>query len=184
MSVRKVAVMGHPVLRKKAEPVDLKDIKSEKIQTLVQDMVETMFEYDGRGLAAPQIHESLQIVVMIWDFDEKKKPHLMCLINPEIKPETKEESAYWEGCLSVPGMRGKVSRPNKISVEAYDQHGKKLQFVAEGFAATVIQHECDHLLGKLYIDRMTDLSLLVFNREFSKFHANPDDEDTDEGDGE
>lgn len=176
--------MGHPVLRKKAEPVPVKEIKSEKIQALIQDMIETMFEYDGRGLAAPQINESLQIVVMIWDFDEGKKPHLMCLINPEIKFETDAETAYWEGCLSVPGMRGKVSRPNKISVSALDQKGKEVKFVAEGFAATVIQHECDHLLGKLYIDRMTDLSLLVFNKEFSKYHASPDDEIADEGDGE
>lgn len=181
MAVRKIAVMGHPILRKPAEPIALKDIKSEKIQQLLKDMIETMMEYDGRGLAAPQIHESLQVVVLIWDFDPKAKPHLMCLINPEIKPATKETSSYWEGCLSVPGMRGKVARPNKISVEAYDQAGKKVSFEAEGFAATVIQHECDHLIGKLYIDRMEDLSLLAFNREFSKFHASPDDEEMEEG---
>lgn len=181
MAVRKVAVIGHPILRKVAEPVPVKDIKSPQIQNLIKDMIETMMEYDGRGLAAPQIHESVQVVVLIWDFEPEKKPHLMCLINPVIKPITTETSAYWEGCLSVPGLRGKVSRPNKLSVEAYDQTGKKIEFTAEGFAATVIQHECDHLLGKLYIDRMTDMTTLVFNKEFGRFHAAPDDDTSEEG---
>lgn len=173
--------MGHPVLRKVAEPVPVKDIKSPPIQSLIQDMIETMMEYDGRGLAAPQIHESLQVVILIWDFEPEKKPQLMCLINPVTKPVTEETSTHWEGCLSVPGLRGKVTRPNKLSVEAYDQNGKKLSFIAEGFAATVIQHECDHLIGKLYIDRMTDMTTLVFNKEFGRFHAAPDDELSEEG---
>lgn len=173
--------MGHPVLRKVADPVPVKDIKSDRIQTLIKDMIETMFEYDGRGLAAPQIHESLQVVVMLWDFDAGKKPELRCLINPVIQSLTAETSSYWEGCLSVPGLRGKVDRPNRIAVEAYDSHGKKLEFNAEGFAATVIQHECDHLLGKLYLDRMTDLTQLVFNREFGRYHATPSDEVSGEG---
>lgn len=163
--------MGHPVLREVAKPVPVSEIKSEKIQGLLADMVETMSEYDGRGLAAPQIGESLQLVVMIWDFDANKEPGLLCLINPVIKPLTKENSTFWEGCLSVPGLRGKVSRPNKVQVEAYDQEGKKLSFVAEGFAATVVQHEVDHLLGKLYLDRMTDFSQFAFNREFQRYIA-------------
>ena len=170
MALRKVAVMGHPVLRKVAEPIPVKDIKSEKIQTLIQDMVETMFEYDGRGLAAPQVHESIQLVVMLWDFDKDVKPFLKVLINPEISPTTKEESGYWEGCLSVPGLRGFVERPNKISVKCYDQDGKKQEFVADGFAATVIQHECDHLMGKLYIDRIKDLTQFAFIKEYGRFY--------------
>jgi peptide deformylase len=132
-------------------------------------MVQTMFEYDGRGLAAPQIHESLQIVVMIWDFDPKIKPYIQVLINPEITVQTQETSSCWEGCLSLPGLRGKVDRPNKISVQALDAQGKKISLEAEGFAATVIQHECDHLLGKLYIDRVKDLSQFGFSRECSQF---------------
>lgn len=170
MAVRKVAVMGHPVLRKVAAPVDPKQISSPEIQTLIRDMIETMVEYDGRGLAAPQVHESLQILVMLWDFDDKE-PSLLCLINPVITPQTHTTSEYWEGCLSVPGLRGKVSRPNKISVEALDTKGKPIKFVAEGFAATVVQHECDHLLGKLYLDRMTDLTNLAFTREYQRFLA-------------
>lgn len=182
MALRKVAVMGHPVLRKVAEPVPVKDIKSPEIQSLLQDMVETMFEYDGRGLAAPQIHESRQVVAMLWDFDPNTEAYVTFLINPVIKPLTVETSAFWEGCLSVPGLRGKVSRPNRISVECYNQRAEKQSFIAEGFAATVIQHECDHLLGKLYIDRMEDLSLLAFNREYQKFLSkDEDDDDGEEG---
>lgn len=169
MALRKVAVMGHPVLRQIAEPIPVKEIRSEKIQTLIQDMVETMFEYDGRGLAAPQVHESVQLLVMLWDFDPGQKPYLKVLINPEIKVETEDTSGAWEGCLSVPGLRGYVDRPNRISVKSFDAEGKKQDFVAEGFAATVIQHECDHLQGKLYIDRMTDLTKLAFIKEYGRF---------------
>ncbi len=171
MAIRKVAVLGHPVLRQLAQKVPAEKLSSPEIQTLIRDMIETMVEYDGRGLAAPQVHESIQIVVMLWDFEETKKPGVLCLINPEIKPLTEEASSFWEGCLSVPGMRGKVTRPNKIQVVALDQKGEKLEFVAEGFAATVVQHECDHLLGKIYVDRITDLTQFAFNREFQTFIA-------------
>lgn len=171
MAVRKVVVLGHPVLRKIAAPVPEKEIKSPKIQALIRDMIETMAEYDGRGLAAPQVAESLQVVVMIWDFDEGKEPDLLCLINPVIEPLTQETSSFWEGCLSIPGMRGKVSRPKKISVKGFDQKGQPIDLVAEGFAATVIQHECDHLMGKLYVDRMTDMTQFAFNREFQRYLA-------------
>src|SRR4051812_6833600 len=105
MAVRKIAVMGHPVLRKKAVPVPEKAIKTPQVQGLIQDMIETMFEYDGRGLAAPQVHESVQILVMLWDFDKGKETKLLCLINPKITPLTEETSEFWEGCLSIPGMR-------------------------------------------------------------------------------
>lgn len=183
MALRKIAVMGNPVLRKPAEPVKESEITSPKIQALIQDMIETMFEYDGLGLAAPQIHESLQIVVMLWNFDPKEKPSLLCLINPKIKQLTETKSSHWEGCLSVPGLRGFVSRPNKVSIEALGPNKEKIKFEAEGFAATVIQHECDHLLGKLYIDRMDDMTKLSFNKEFSRFLASDDDEES-EGDNE
>ncbi|MFM8270521.1 MAG: peptide deformylase [Pseudomonadota bacterium] len=169
MAIRKVAVMGNPVLRQVAQPVPEKEIKTEAIQNLIQDMVETMMEYDGRGLAAPQIHESLQIVVMIWDFEEGVEPYLKVLINPEIEFLTQETSTFPEGCLSVPGLQGDVPRPNWIKVRALDQEGERIGFEAKGFAATVIQHECDHLLGKLYIDRMTDLTRLAFTKEYSRY---------------
>ena len=169
MALRKVAVMGHPVLRKVAQNIPPHEIKSEKIQTLIQDMVETMFEYDGRGLAAPQVHESLQLLVMLWDFEKETKPEIRVLINPEVTPLTEEKSGNWEGCLSLPGLRGFVERPSKVAVKALDQTGKKLDFVADGFAATVIQHETDHLQGKLYVDRMTDLTQFSFIKEYGRY---------------
>jgi len=175
--LRKVAVLGHPILRQVAKPIPEKEIKSSRIQCLIQDMVETMVEYDGRGLAAPQVHESLELVVMIWDFDSGKKPELLVLINPRLVPLTQETSSYWEGCLSIPGMRGKVSRPNRISVTALNQLGEKLEFEARDFAATVIQHECDHLMGKLYVDRMTDFTQFAFNREYQRFLASDEEND-------
>jgi len=177
--VHKIAVMGHPVLREVAKPVPEAEIKTESFQEFLKDMAETMVEYDGRGLAAPQIHVSQQVVCMIWDFDPEKEGYLTYLINPKIEPLTPKTSSFWEGCLSVPGMRGKVSRPNRISVEALNARGEKVSFIAEGFAAIVIQHECDHLLGKLYLDRMTDMSELAFNREYQKYHADPNSGDTD-----
>lgn len=167
--------MGNPVLRKVAAPIPESEISSPKIQTLIQDMIETMFEYEGRGLAAPQVHESLQLMVMLWDFDPDKEATLRCFINPVIKPLTKETSSFWEGCLSVPGLRGMVDRPNKISVEALNQKGEKVSFVAEGFAATVIQHEYDHLIGKLYVDRITDREKFAFLKEYEKFHSDGQD---------
>jgi peptide deformylase len=179
LAIRKVAVSGNPVLRKVAEAVPEKDISSPKIQNLIRDMVDTMVEYDGRGLAAPQIHESLQIVVMLWDFDKESEPYLLCLINPVIKPLSEEKSTFWEGCLSLPGVRGKVARHNKISVEALSPKKEKIEFIAEGFAATVVQHECDHLLGKLYIDRMTDFSTFTFNTEYQKYFSKEESEATE-----
>ncbi|NBT59815.1 peptide deformylase [bacterium] len=152
-----------------AQPVPEKDITSEPIQTLIQDMVETMVEYDGLGLAAPQVHVGLQIVVMVWDFDEGVEPYLRVLINPEIEVLTQETSTFPEGCLSVPGLQGDVSRPNWIKVRALDQKGERVGFEAKGFAATVIQHECDHLVGKLYLDRMTDLTRLAFAKEYGRY---------------
>lgn len=170
--IRKVAVLGHPILRKKAKPVDPGQIKSESFQALLSDMVDTMYEYDGRGLAAPQIHESLQVFVALLDFDESVKNNngILFLINPQVEVLTTKTSSYWEGCLSLPGLRGLVERPNKISVKALNHKNEKLDFIAEGFLATVIQHEWDHLNGILYIDRMKDLKNLSFSREFERYH--------------
>jgi peptide deformylase len=136
-------------------------------------MIETMYDYDGAGLAAPQVHVSKQIVVM----EVSKNPRypnapaipLTVYINPEITPLTEEMDEDWEGCLSVPGLRGRVPRYTKIRLRAYDRDGQRVDFVAEGFHARVIQHECDHLWGKLYIDRVRDTTSLTFMEEFMKF---------------
>lgn len=179
MALLKVAQMGHPVLRQVAQPVPEKDILSPAIQQLIDDMIETMDEYNGRGLAAPQVHVSLQIVVLIWDFEPKKKSFLQVLINPQLELLTQETSTFWEGCLSLPGLIGKVTRPNRLLVKAFGQDGKKLQFIAEDFAATVVQHETDHLLGKLYVDRITDLTQFAFVKEYQKYISTPDDGDVE-----
>lgn len=174
MAVLKIVSMGHPVLRQVADPIPLKDIQSDEIQNLIEDMVETMFDYNGLGLAAPQIDVSLQLVVMLWGFDENPENNrVRVLINPEISPETEEESKFWEGCLSVPGMRGLVSRPNKIHLKAYDQAGKAFEEHISGFAATVVQHECDHLHGKLYVDRISDMRNFAYEQEYQRYLAHP-----------
>jgi peptide deformylase len=168
-----VARMGHPVLRQQAEPIPPEQITSPEVQDFIDDMIETMYDYDGAGLAAPQVHVSKQIVVM----EVSKNPRypnapaipLTVYINPEITPLTEEMDEDWEGCLSVPGLRGRVPRYTKIRLRAYDRDGQRVDFVAAGFHARVIQHECDHLWGKLYIDRVRDTTSLTFMEEFMKF---------------
>ncbi len=171
--ILKVARMGHPVLRQVAEPVPPDQITSPEIQRLIDDMIETMHEYNGAGLAAPQVHVSKQIVVIEpggrrQDPDAAETPTIV-YINPEITPLTDDMDEDWEGCLSVPDLRGRVPRYVKIRFRAYDRHGKRLDMVAENFAARVIQHECDHLWGKLYIDRIRDTTSLTFVEEFMKY---------------
>lgn len=171
--ILKVARMGHPVLRQTAEPVPPDQITSPDIQRFIDDLIETMHEYDGAGLAAPQVHVSKQIVVIEpggrrHDLSSPDAETIV-YINPEITPLTEDMDEDWEGCLSVPGLRGRVPRYTKIRFRAYDRRGKRLDLVAEGFAARVIQHECDHLWGKLYIDRIRDTTSLTFIEEFMKY---------------
>lgn len=172
--------MGHPVLRQVAAPVPVEKIKTPEFRAFLKDMVDTMAEYDGRGLAAPQIAESIQVVVMLWDFDGPDQAKIVTLVNPELKPLTSETSAYWEGCLSLPGLRGLVARPNKVLVQGFNEKAEPVKFIAEGFAATVVQHECDHLLGKLYVDRMTDFTKFAFSREFDRYLAETEGPDAGE----
>jgi peptide deformylase len=173
MAILKVARLGHPILRQIAEPVPPEGIGAPHVQRLVDDMIETMLEYDGAGLAAPQVHVSRQIVV----FEVAHNPRypdaeyvpLTVLINPKITALTPHTEEDWEGCLSLPDLRGKVPRYTEVRVEAYDRHGKKLNYVATGFAARVAQHECDHLNGIVYVDRMTSMQSLSFVREFMRY---------------
>jgi peptide deformylase len=136
-------------------------------------MIETMKEYDGVGLAADQVHESKQIAVLeVADnrrYPDKPNVPLTILINPTIAPLTEEMEEDWEGCLSIPEMRGRVPRYKSIRVQAIDRHGKELEFIALDFHARVIQHEWDHLNGKVYLDRMSDLSTLTFLTEFARY---------------
>ena len=164
MSILKVARMGNPILRQVAEPIPPDQIQSPIVQRLIQDMLDTVLEYDGVGLAAPQVHHSLRLVLLCLD----PKEGFEVWINPVLTPTTAEEMVSTEGCLSVPELRGDVSRPNKIKVEAYDHQGQFFERHLEGFPAVVAQHECDHLDGVLYIDKV-DTRTLSFLEEFKRY---------------
>lgn len=180
MAIRKVARMGHPVLRQKARPLSKEEILSSSTKQLVQDMVETMHEYGGIGLAAPQVHESVQLAVLEFQADSERYPNmgsqpLLIVINPVIKILDPKEQAFWEGCLSIPEIRGLVHRPRKISVEFLSLNGEKQKIVAEDFLATVFQHELDHLSGTLFIDKIKDLHHLAFLDEYKRYHLPKED---------
>ncbi|HEX9367061.1 MAG TPA: peptide deformylase [Vicinamibacterales bacterium] len=180
MSILKIARMGHPVLRTRAQPLEPADIKSPRIQQLIDDMFETMQEYQGVGLAAPQVHESLRLFVAGLpprpgdDDDEEEEGEddrvpLMTIINPEIAIIGGDTADDWEGCLSIPEIRGRVTRAREIKVKAYDRRGQRIEISARGFTARVIQHETDHLDGVLFFDRMASLETLTYLDEFSKY---------------
>jgi peptide deformylase len=178
VAILRVAQLGHPILRQVAAPVKPEDLSSPEFQRLCDDMLETMDEYDGAGLAAPQVHVSLRVVVCALS---RERPAEF-FINPVITPLTDELSASYEGCLSVEGLRGRVERPNHVRVEAFDRDGSAKEYVLKGFPATVIQHECDHLDGVLYIDRADPRSLafLAEYRRHGPLVTNPEDYDDDE----
>ncbi|HLN84827.1 MAG TPA: peptide deformylase [Candidatus Limnocylindrales bacterium] len=173
MSILKVTRLGHPVLRKVTEEISVKQLKTPAMQKFIDDMIETMKEYDGVGLAADQVFTSRQVAVLeVADnprYPNKGKVPLTVLVNAKITPLSDKMEDDWEGCLSIPDLRGRVPRYQSIRVQALDRHGKKLDFVAENFHARVIQHEYDHLNGKVYLDRMRDFTTLTFLQEFARF---------------
>jgi peptide deformylase len=173
MSILKVTRLGHPVLRKVTETVSQSELQSPALQKFIDDMIETMKEYDGVGLAADQVHESKQIAVLeVADnprYPEKPQVPLTVLVNPTITPLSKDIEEDWEGCLSIPDLRGMVPRYKSVRVQALDREGKEIDFVANEFHARVIQHEFDHLNGKVYLDRMRDFSTLTFLQEFARY---------------
>ncbi len=179
MSILKVARMGHPVLRAKARALDKRDFKSVSVQKLIDDMIETMLEYHGVGLAAPQVHEGLRIFVAAVDPQEDAveadtDPEPLAIINPEISIVGKEVVEEWEGCLSIPEVRGRVPRAREIRVRAYDRKGDRIQLHAHDFSARVLQHETDHLDGVLFFDRMRSFETLTFLDEYSRYWTNKD----------
>jgi len=160
--------MGHPVLRRAADPVP--DPTAPEIRRLVADMLETMRDAPGTGLAAPQVHVPLRVVVFEVAETRAQREQtapvpVTVLVNPVIEPLGDDGSLGWEGCLSVPGLAGMVPRYDRIRYRAVTPEGEAIDRIAEGFHARVVQHECDHLDGVLYPQRMTDLSLLVFTEE-------------------
>ena len=184
MAILKVARMGHPVLRAKARAVEAAEIASPEFQRLIDDMFETMREYQGIGLAAPQIHESVRIFVaglrpskLTGNMSDDDEMPFVALINPVIAPTSEELEADWEGCLSVPDVRGLVERPKSIVVQALNRNGKKIELQASGLPARVLQHEADHLDGVLFFDRMKSLDSLTFLDEYARYWRKNDDDD-------
>lgn len=162
--IRDILKMGDPRLLRIAKPVE--HFGTPELDELVADMFETMKHANGAGLAAPQIGVDLQVVIFGFEHNERypdapEVPETV-LINPLITPLTQDMEEGWEGCLSVPGMRGMVNRYSMLRYEGFDQHGHAIDRVAEGFHARVVQHECDHLIGKLYPMRITDFSKFGF----------------------
>src|SRR4051794_19078203 len=175
MSILKVARMGHPVLRERARPLDKSDIKSASIQKLIDDMLDTMHEYHGVGLAAPQVHEGVRVFVGFLDDDPDAKSEAAVIINPEIVPNGSATEEGWEGCLSIPDIRGMVPRYTDIIVKALDRTGRTIELALKNFPARVAQHETDHLDGVLFFDRMKSMESLTFLDEYSRFHAKDED---------
>jgi peptide deformylase len=175
MSILKVARMGHPVLRQPALPLDIAALRDPLTQKLIDDMIETMHEYHGVGLAAPQIHESVRLFVALLDEKPGDDTDASVLINPEIEPFGPTTEEGWEGCLSIPDIRGMVRRFIEITVRALDRNGRPVEFQLKDFPARVAQHETDHLDGVLFFDRMTSMQSLTYLDEYSRYHSKDED---------
>lgn len=176
MAVRKIIRMGHPGLRVVAEPLPLEVIESDEFERLLDDMLDTLEDYGGIGLAATQIDEALRVALIDLPggpsrYGELPRIPATFFINPQITVLDGDSASYWEGCLSVPGLRGYVERPQHIKVEALNQEGEAMSYEFEGFAATVFQHEFDHLDGRLYIDHIQTPGHLAFDEEFERYLA-------------
>lgn len=175
--IKPITRMGNPVLRKTAEKIDKAEITSEGFAQLLADLKDSMIHYGGIGIAAPQIGVSKQVALIellgFNRYGQEVNLPLTTFINPEFEFLTEEKQGFWEGCLSVPGLRGFVERPKKIRVKYLDEKAQPQVLEAEGFLATVLQHELDHLFGILYVDRIKDMSLLSYQEEYDQFITQP-----------
>ena len=179
MSILKVARMGHPVLRARARELEVAELTQPSIQKLIDDMIDTMHEYHGVGLAAPQVHEGLRIFVAAINpgEDEPLPPESvpMVFVNPVITPADPDMYEDWEGCLSVPDLRGRVPRAQSVKVRALDRSGGRIDIASRDFPARVIQHETDHLDGVLFLDRMRTFGTLSFLDEYQRYWTKEED---------
>jgi peptide deformylase len=178
MSLLKIARLGHPVIRQGAAPVTREELLSDSVQRLIDDMVETMRDAEGVGIAAPQVHAPMRIAAIEVTSDNARYPAqsevpLLILVNPEILTHTDATEDGWEGCLSVPDLRGQVPRWSALTVSAWDRAGNPLTIEAKGFFARVVQHEVDHLNGHVYLDRVKDTSTLTHLREYQRYWVQP-----------
>ena len=170
MTAKTILKMGNPILREVAEKFSKEEITSPDMKFLLEDMWDSLKEAGGIGLAAPQIGISKQLAVIKLSEESERYPDMgdseaFVIFNPEITILDEAEQGFWEGCLSVPGLRGFVERPRKIRVDFLDENAENRSIEVEDFLATVFQHELDHLIGKLYVDRMKDIGTLMFEDE-------------------
>ncbi len=174
MAIRKLATIGHPVLRQVARPLTKDELAKTETQTFIDDLIETMRDAAGAGIAANQVYESIRICV-IEVKDNPRYPYkpnypLTVLVNPVVTLLTDERFDNYEGCLSVPNLRGQVKRAPVVSVKAWDRHGEEISFEVKGLTAGTFQHEVDHLDGKLFVDRVQDTSTFTTWADFDRFH--------------
>ena len=180
MAVLKVAKLGNPILRQISKQVDLKELADQQgeLQGFIDDMIDTMREEDGVGLAAPQVNRSLQIVVLEYENNERYPDEssipVTVLVNPVLSDYGEEKVLGWESCLSLVDFRGLVPRSTSVTLKAYDRDGDRIEKRATGFEAVVLQHEIDHLNGKVFLDRMEDLTKLAYQEEFEEFWLKKD----------
>jgi peptide deformylase len=174
MAIRKIATIGHPVLRERAREVTRGELRSDKMQSFIDDLVETMHDANGAGLAANQVFEPIRICAIEIRNNPRYpyKPNypLTILVNPEVVATTDETFMSYEGCLSVPNLRGEVRRFTAVRVRAWDREGKDLDFEVKGLTAGTFQHEVDHLDGKVFLDRVEDTRTLATWADFERFH--------------
>lgn len=180
MALLKIARLGHPILRQKAQPLAENLLNSSEIQNLIESMIETMRDAEGVGLAAPQVHFPLRIIIVEVRPDNPRYPQQECvpltvLVNPEIVFASEDQEMGWEGCLSIPDLRGVVPRAVSVVVRGLDREGREVTIEAHHFFARVLQHEIDHLDGIVFLDRMKDLSTLTFLNEFERFWASEEE---------
>jgi peptide deformylase len=178
MAIREIIRMGHPILRQVARPLSVEELRSNELSELVDDMVDTLHEAGGVGLAAPQVNQSLRLAIIEIPGSDSRYGDippmpLTVFVNPEIEVLDKETAGFWEGCLSIPGLRGYVERPQHVIVKAMDLQGKSFRIELKGFLATVFQHEFDHLDGRLYVDHIRDSHKLIFE-DMLKLQGDPD----------
>lgn len=158
--------------------MDKSELKNATVQYFIDSMIDTMHEYSGVGLAAPQVHEGLRIFVAMLDPDGRGEGDAVAFINPEITPVGDQIVEGWEGCLSIPEIRGRVPRAQQVKITSLDRHGKRFELELKDFPARVVQHETDHLDGVLFFDRMKSLESLTYLEEYSRYHTrHGDDED-------
>ncbi len=174
MALRKIATIGHPVLRQTARTLTREELAGPEMQRLVDDLVDTMRDANGAGIAANQVHEAVRICVIEIQNNPRYpyKPNypLTVLVNPVVEPLTEETFGNYEGCLSVPNLRGEVPRFTRVRVRAWDRAGKDLELEVKGLTAGTFQHELDHLDGKLFVDRVADTRTLCTWSDFERFH--------------